>query len=125
MRENNARAEHTPGLLHIEEPHESTFQDTIAIMGGETGEAQIAAVYPMGDDDEVGTKECRYHAESLANARRLVTCWNCHDDLVAACREALKVVDECYEATGHIHVAKTSNQRMLIDAALAKAGRQT
>ncbi len=36
-----------------------------------------------------------------------------------ACVEALSVVDECYAATGHIRVAKTSQQRMKIEAALA------
>lgn len=28
-----------------------------------------------------------------ANAQRLVLCWNCHDDLVAACEELVDIVD--------------------------------
>lgn len=42
--------------------------------------------------------------------------------LVEATKECLKVVDECYEATGHIRVAETSHQRILIVSALAAAG---
>lgn len=56
-----------------------------------------------------------------ANARRIVQCVNAHDDLLAACRECLAVVTECYEATGHIRAAKTSEQRLRIEAAIAKA----
>ena len=32
--------------------------------------------------------------------------------------EALKVVDDCYTATGHFRVAKTSIQRMKIERAI-------
>lgn len=43
------------------------------------------------------------------------------DDLIAACEEALAIVDECYAATGHFKVAKTSKQRLRIEAAILKA----
>lgn len=43
------------------------------------------------------------------------------DRLRAACEECLKVVDECYEATGHIRAARTSEQRLRIEAALNPA----
>jgi hypothetical protein len=42
-----------------------------------------------------------------------------------ALREALAVVDECYEATGHIKVAKGSVQRNKILVALAKQEAQS
>lgn len=41
--------------------------------------------------------------------------------LLKACIECLKVVDDCYETTGHIRVAKTSHQRLQIEAAIAEA----
>lgn len=41
--------------------------------------------------------------------------------LEEACRECLKVAEDCYEATGHFHVAKTSRQRMKIESLLALA----
>ena len=42
-------------------------------------------------------------------------------ELLEACREALRVADEAYEATGYVKVAKTSRQRMAIEAAIEKA----
>lgn len=42
-------------------------------------------------------------------------------DLLAACRESLAMVDDAYIATGHIRVAKTSEQRLRLEAAIAKA----
>jgi len=42
-------------------------------------------------------------------------------DLLAACKEALIIVDEAYDATGFIKVCKTSTQRMRLEAAIAKA----
>lgn len=42
-------------------------------------------------------------------------------EMYEACVEALAVVDDAYEATGHIRVAKTSHQRLKIESALAKA----
>lgn len=42
-------------------------------------------------------------------------------DLLEACKEALKAVDDCYAATGHILVAQSSVQRLAIEAAIAKA----
>jgi len=41
--------------------------------------ATIAQV--ISEEDELGNLE-------IANAKRLVLCWNCHDDLVAACEFA-------------------------------------
>lgn len=41
--------------------------------------------------------------------------------LEEACRECLKVAEDCYEVTGHFHVAKTSRQRMKIESLLALA----
>lgn len=39
-------------------------------------------------------------------------------DLCEACREALQVVDEAYQATGYIKIAETSEQRLRIEAAM-------
>lgn len=59
----------------------------------------------------------RLHDECVANARLIAAA----PDLLAACREALAVVDEAYQATGFIRIAATSEQRMRIEAAIAKA----
>ena len=42
-------------------------------------------------------------------------------ELLATCEETARVVDEAYEATGFIKVAKSSHQRMRIEAVIAKA----
>jgi hypothetical protein len=83
-----------------------------------------------------------------ANARRIVACVNAcesvstdnlhpgdmhnlildldamrhqRDALLAACKEALAAVDEAYQATGFVKVAKTSAQRQRIEAAIDAA----
>ena len=47
--------------------------------------------------------------------------WESFADLLEACKECLEVVDDCYEATGHVKVAVGSDQRTKIEAAIAKA----
>lgn len=42
-----------------------------------------------------------------------------------ACKEMMAVVDECYVVTGHIKVARTSEQRMRIEALAAGEGAGT
>ena len=92
-----AKATHTMGPWRIKCPSASTFEDTIAIMGGETGEAQICAVYPMGDDDEIGTKECSEHDESVANSCLIVAA----PDLLEVCRNFVESVSENGEFNTH------------------------
>ncbi len=58
---------------------------------------------------------CRHFNGELKKAKSV------NADLLAACKEALKVVDDCYESTGHIKVAKSSAQRMAIEAAISAA----
>lgn len=55
--------------------------------------------------------------EQAANARLIAAA----PDLLAACQEALTAIDEAYQATGHVKIAKTSKQRLRIEAAIAKA----
>lgn len=62
---------------------------------------------PMLADELMGWREER----DAARAER--------DQARKACRECLSVIDDCYAATGHIHVAKTSHQRMRIEALAA------
>lgn len=57
----------------------------------------------------------------FTNQRGDATLISASPDLLAACREALRMVDEAYEATGFFRVAATSEQRMRIEAAIAKA----
>lgn len=54
-------------------------------------------------------------AAEAENARLAARCEGLED----ACRETMAVVDEAYLATNYIKVAKTSYQRLRIEAALA------
>ncbi len=42
-------------------------------------------------------------------------------ELLTACKEALVAVDESYLATGYIKICNTSEQRLRIEAAVARA----
>lgn len=55
--------------------------------------------------------------ENAANARLIAAA----PDLLAACKEALQMCDEAYQATGYVKIASTSEQRLRLEAAIAKA----
>jgi hypothetical protein len=65
--------------------------------------------------------EC-HHPLDLEFAEELAKRWNFHEQLVAACKEALAAVDEAYTATGFLKVCRTSEQRLRIESALKLAG---
>ena len=45
---------------------------------------------------KIASKFVETHDEAEANAERLTLCWNCHDDLLAACKLALGVISLQY-----------------------------
>lgn len=76
---------HTPGKLRIA-GGSSSYID----IAGNTQDA-VAAGVPTAQPGEVAqTPVCRVHRHSQgrANADRIVRSWNCHDDLLAACKAA-------------------------------------
>jgi hypothetical protein len=79
---------------------------------------QATASQPAtGHIDQWGGLTPEVREERDANAKLIAAA----PDLLAACEECLKVIDECYEATGCIKVCRTSEQRLKIEAAIAKA----
>jgi hypothetical protein len=93
----------------------------------------------IGGDSLLFARLPSNHPVMLANAERIVACVNyCagiptdvlttysppEDGLRAAARECLEVVDEAYDATGYVKVARTSVQRMRLEAALWQDGRE-
>ena len=69
------------------------------------------------DTIELGRNRYEEGPVTIANACLLEAA----PDLLAACRDCLAVVDEAYQATSYIRVAHTSEQRLKIEAAIAKA----
>lgn len=67
---------------------------------------------------QIGKDETYTTLEMLPADARLVSA---APDLLAACEECLRTVDECYKKTGHFKVAHTSMQRMVIEEAINKA----
>lgn len=99
-----SEAKHTPGPTeswHVEnEPYNVWDADGLL----------VCRVNAPLEPDEAWARGCR-RARLIAAA----------PDLLAACQEMLITVDECYKATGHFKVAKTSEQRLRLEAAIAKA----
>ncbi len=102
-----SKAKHTEGNLVIGAPGEygiTLYADNVRLKDDPHYPAMVANCY---DPTNQFT-----NAESHANAARLVKCWNCHDELVEACKSALSC---CAFAVGSM---KTKD---LLKAALAKA----
>lgn len=84
----------------------------------------VATTSRMPNDN---ADDCR---EQAVMAQRIVACWNAclklKDPAAALSRaaealeEALVIVDEAYVETGHAKVAKTSKQRLRIEASIAE-----
>jgi hypothetical protein len=51
-----------------------------------------------------------YHDNAKADARRIVQCWNSHDELVAALRAAKAELD--YQRAGHIELRRIDRERL-------------
>lgn len=127
--------EHTPGKLERGDPEE--YREFTLFIGDEC----------IADCDN---RPFRSAEETEPIVRRLVACWNACEglateilegagpppsrqarlmnaapDLLAACKAALEGIDGAYQSTGSIHVrvAKTSEVRTKIEAAIAKAER--
>ncbi len=94
---------HTPG------PWES---DNLRVWAERDYEEQIyIASLKFADDTRLPLEEVEANVCLIAAA----------PDLLEACQEALAAVDEAYQATGYLKICKTSEQRLKIEAAIAKA----
>lgn len=70
-------SEHTKGELE----YRIFTANSIEIISKEDESVVIA--YVDSEEDDLG-------GEHFANAKHLVKCWNCHDELAAACKKAIK-----------------------------------
>lgn len=108
---------HTPGPWTVEDIFEDGGLDIIIGYQIPDAGSPIPVAHICGVDEHGGPPKTK--KEVAANARLIAAA----PELLAACQQALLVVDEAYEATGFIRIAKTSLQRMSIEAAIAKAMR--
>lgn len=83
---------------------------------GQVGSIETAHGIVIAQAQQISASVDDKHVRN-ANAKLMAAA----HDLYEACRESLSMCDEAYEATGYIKVAKTSEQRMRLEAALAKA----
>ena len=82
--------------------------------------------------EDAFTSRCKWCTAELSEDEEFQLVYECvscivnqRAKLLAACQECLTAIDDCYEKTGHFKMAKTSEQRMKIEAALAKARGET
>ena len=97
-------SKHTPGLLQV------ASEATACILGPSKTGLRIIAIAEEPNQTE--------------NARRLVHCWNCHDDLLEALQDCLESLVRCVDdpkTSGSPAYRVTCIQQAR--AALAKAGK--
>ena len=111
-----SEAKHTPGPLEIVGATRLWILD-------EPGGAVCIIANPdcptSADFQEVRLKDARWK-EAMANADRLMLCWNSHDALVAACGNCVSLL-ETLEGTYENKDGQITAQRKETEAALAQA----
>lgn len=104
---------HTPGPIGI--PDTGTGLGYITVSAGSSLEGWNGLIAQVDAGNYARSQD-----EGLANARRLVLCWNAHDDLLAACELFAKWDGEnCQDDTTPYDAVKSA---MLAAIAKAKGG---
>lgn len=107
-----SEAKHTPGELRLSDQSNRILvsADNSSVIVGSASGYTGSGYFP---DDET----------AVHNARRIVTAWNCHDDLLEACKELLKYsswwTKERMGQYGDSY--RPSDAEQMAEAAIAKA----
>lgn len=121
-----SKPEHTPGPWNVAEDWNTTDSGNLEVLGGETNEAIICAIWPHGES-ELST-DC---AEAVANAQLIAAA----PELLAACRQIVWKLSHyfhdstvfnsdgsiCGTYTGPALLDKNDAVIKLVERAIAKA----